>query len=130
MIRQFAKGYDEPLSKDFHVREFHCRCSYPDCQITYISEELVAGLQKLRDLVGEIVINDGFRCPMHNSDVLGRPHSYHTLGMAADCWTRNKTVEVFAGAATVIPQFLNGGIGIYPLFVHVDARGHKARWRG
>lgn len=92
--------------------------------------DLIDALQKLRDIVGPIIVNDGFRCFSHNSDVKGQKNSYHMLGMAADIRHGTRTSADLASVATVIPRFTTGGIGMYPTFIHVDIRGHRARWKG
>ena len=54
--------------------------------------------------------------------------SQHTLGTAADLW--GPPVGVLLAAALTVPAFYDGGIGVYlnRRFLHVDVRGHRARW--
>ena len=128
VIRQYRKTEDAQLSQHFRLREFHCHCVYPECEYTYLSETLVEGLQQLRLAVGPIVINSGYRCPHHNSDVNGKPHSTHTIGIAADIRHKILTTDEVAKAAKSIEVFKNGGIGLYPGWIHLDVRGTAARW--
>ncbi len=130
MIRQFPKNHDEPLSADFRLKEFHCRCDRPDCQVTYISEELVNGLQIIRNDLGPLLIDSAFRCVVHNREVGGKPDSKHLLGIAADVrHYRLPAIEIRI-AALEIEVFEQGGIGEYKDFVHLDVRGTSARWQG
>ena len=116
------------LTKDFSRDEFKCKCG---CGANYIDMRLVKGLQTLRDNLGKpVIINDATRCPKHNKEVGGVTNSQHILGKAADIHVNGVSPEALADAAEKIPVFLNGGIGRYATFVHVDVRGHKARWRG
>ena len=59
-----------------------------------------------------------------------RPQSYHTLGMAADIVVRDIDMEELARKAALVRAFLDGGIGTYAGWVHVDVRGYGRRWRG
>ncbi len=128
MICQFPKGSDQVLSKDFNLREFHCRCQYPECQTTYVSEELIEALQMLRDAVGALNIHDGFRCERHNKDIGGEEKSFHKMGMAADISSVGIRPETLANGAKRVTSFRLGGIGIYQWGCHVDVRGVIARW--
>jgi uncharacterized protein YcbK (DUF882 family) len=115
------------LSKDFTSEEFACRC----CGVTSVDPKLVAALQQMRDMVGvPIHINSGYRCPKHNAQVGGTKGSMHLFGKAADIVIQGYNVRGMLDAAYKIQDFLDGGIGIYPQegFIHVDVRGHSARW--
>lgn len=116
------------LTKDFSRDEFKCKCG---CGMDCIDIRLVKGLQALRDKLGKpVIINDADRCPRHNKEVGGAPNSQHMLGRAADIHVNGVSPGDVADAAETIPVFASGGIGRYATFVHVDVRGHKARWRG
>ena len=119
------------ISKDFNRSEF--ACTGKDCcgGSAPMHPELVIALQHLRDLAGvPLKVNSGFRCIKHNKEVGGKPDSYHPLGMAADVAVppRMSAVQLVA-LAEQVPQFANGGIGIYSTWIHVDVRSGKARWR-
>lgn len=129
-IRQFDKDYDETLSANFRVAEFHCHCVLEACKKTYVSEELIEGLQALRDACGPLEILSGFRCNAHNKNVGGRPKSQHLMGIAADVKPLEGTIAQLERAAKRILAFSQGGIGIYSSFIHVDVRGYPARWKG
>lgn len=115
------------LSKDFSRSEFACKCG---CGYDTVDAELLAAVQKVRDRFGERVkILSGCRCKAHNKAVGGEPQSLHLLGRAADIFVENvTTMSVKLYAEEVVGD--KGGVGFYPdnKFVHIDSRGHKARW--
>lgn len=113
------------LSKNFSSHEFSCK----HCGEENINPELIDALQRLRDTVGvSISVSSGYRCPNHNES-LKSPTSQHVKGNAADIIIKGFTVDEMYAAAKSIPEFLNGGIGVYDGgFIHVDVRGEKARW--
>jgi len=118
------------LSEHFTAHEFACRCG---CGFGLkpgdIDQRLVDALEELREAYGgPIRINSGCRCVKHNAskDVRGVTGSYHTRGMAAD--VKAKDIGRLYRLAKVIPAFRNGGIGLYPTFIHVDVRGKQVWW--
>ena len=129
-------------SRHLSVSEVICRCG--KCKLAYIREELAEGFEMLRELVGDELCADvpidassGFRCTAHNESLidfktkkrLSSPFSRHMIGEALDLKTpEGLTVNQFAALAEKVPQFANGGIGIYSWGIHVDVRGWKARW--
>lgn len=114
------------LSDHFSAHEFACK----DCGLVKVVPELLAGLEILRQLAGlAVVIHDGYRCPEHNRDVGGVGRSEHLLGAAADLDIPPLSLQQMYELALKVPQFRNGGIGIYDSrFIHVDVRNHLARW--
>lgn len=114
------------LSEHFSMREFACKC----CGVSRVDPDLLMGLEELRRIAGApIVINDGFRCGKHNAAVGGVGHSEHTQARAADFEIPGLTLAEMYALAERVPQFRNGGIGIYDQrFLHVDVRGYVARW--
>jgi uncharacterized protein YcbK (DUF882 family) len=95
--------------------------------------ELAINLQVLRDyLKSSITINSGYRSPAWNTKVGGVKNSQHVLGKAADIVVKGFTpIQIAQTIETLIAsgKMKQGGIGIYPNFVHYDVRGSKARWR-
>ncbi|MBI4642492.1 MAG: DUF882 domain-containing protein, partial [Deltaproteobacteria bacterium] len=51
-------------------------------------------------------------------------------GRAADVCISGMSLKTVAKLAEGVPAFRNGGIGVYSEngFVHLDVRGHRARW--
>jgi uncharacterized protein YcbK (DUF882 family) len=93
---------------------------------------LAANLQVLRDHIGESVhINSCYRPEDYNKKVGGKSKSQHLTASAADITTkRYSPVRLAAIIEKLISQgkMKQGGLGIYPGFVHYDIRGKKARW--
>lgn len=115
------------LTRNFSRWEFMCR----DCGKSWPGDRLVDGLQDLRSSTGRrIDITCGCRCRSENRRVGGAAGSRHVIGDGADIAIDGMTVREMYGAACEIAVFAKGGIGLYPQegFIHVDARGCKARW--
>jgi len=76
-----------------------------------------------------VIIPAGYRCPQHNLEVGGVAGSEHTRGMPADIHMLGLALQQMHELALEISQFADGGIGAYDSdFLHVDVRGHQARW--
>jgi zinc D-Ala-D-Ala carboxypeptidase len=114
------------LSAHFSRRELQCRC----CGRLQLDSRLLDGLEALRALAGApVVIHAGYRCPRHNQQVGGVPHSEHTQGMAADIGLPGISLQRMYELALEVPLFAQGGIGVYDGgFLHVDVRERSARW--
>jgi len=119
---------------NFIPDEFVCKCDGLCPHADVIDHALVAGLQELRFKVGmPLVVNCGTRCPLHNADVGGELASRHLevdgTSYAADIDIPDgMTTAYLAELAGAIPQFAEGGIGLYDSFIHLDNRGFRARW--
>ena len=75
-----------------------------------VRSELLFLLNRIRTAWGRpIIVNSAYRSPEHNRAVGGVENSYHVQDLC---------LELNA----------DGGVGLYDGFVHVDARGFKARW--
>ena len=122
-MKTFKKS-DAPvqLTKNFSSHEFKCPC--PRCTEFTVDLDHINKLQALRDKVGKpITIDSAFRCPEHNKEVGGEPHSVHMLGHATDIkipgYTPNQVADMCEGF---------DGLGRYDTFTHCDSRGTPARW--
>jgi len=110
------------LTDNFNLAEFECR----HCGTVKLCPELVRRLQQIRDIVGSAVeVTSGYRCPTHNKNVGGASNSQHLTGRAADINTHLTPEELYAIADEI---FFDGGLGLYSWGIHVDTRGHRARW--
>ena len=129
------------LTENFDSDEFNCNCAEsipteykPNIQV------LANNLQVLRDYINQdskkpkaIHINSAWRSKEHNSEIGGKPHSFHLYGMASDIVVKGINPKKLA---EIIEELISqgkmkqGGIGIYKTFVHYDTRGTKARWNG
>jgi uncharacterized protein YcbK (DUF882 family) len=121
------------LTTNFNLAEFTCKDGTPVPNDLVTNVELLAkNLQVLRDHLGEpIHVNSGYRSPTHNEKVGGKKQSYHLKAMAADITCKSKTPKQLAAIIEKLiaeRKMKQGGLGIYPGFVHYDVRRDKARW--
>ena len=130
---QTANICPEPKSKYFKLSEFHSKdgVKVPDKYYCNL-QELMNNLDVLREeLKTTIRINSGFRSVAHNKAVGGVSNSEHLYGKAADLNVPalspkkvKDTIETLIKAG----KMKEGGVGLYPTFVHYDIRGKKSRW--
>lgn len=107
---------------NFVPREFTCRCEGLCDHPVVVSLDLVAKLDKIRDLMGmPVTIVSGTRCERYNRKVGGRPLSAHIprdgTSHAADVRCPDNAFR-FAFLAAALPIFNRIGIG--KDFIHVD----------
>lgn len=121
------------LTENFSLDEFACKdgTSVPTELMPNVLE-LCKNLQVLRDKVGIVIdVISGYRTPEYNKKVKGKKASQHLNAKAADIVTRDHTPKELAliiEKLIIEKKMKQGGIGIYPSFVHYDVRGTKARW--
>ena len=94
-----------------------------------VRSELLFLLNRIRTAWGRpIIVNSAYRSPEHNRAVGGVENSYHVQGLAADI--RPEHQEDLPELQDLCLELnSDGGVGLYDGFVHVDARGFKARWK-
>ena len=126
------KDGERRLAPNFAVREFAC---HDGADAILIADELVVMLQAVRDHYERpLLITSGYRTAAWNKRVGGVANSQHLLGNAADINVVGVMPDALFAAIVlgeipdVNPERI--GCGIYRSFVHVDVRGHKARWAG
>jgi uncharacterized protein YcbK (DUF882 family) len=121
------------LTKNFSLDEFKCKdgSDIPNNALSNIIE-LAKNLQVLRDAVGKtITITSGYRSQKHNAKIGGAKNSQHVKGTASDIKLKGMTAKEVARAIEELiasGKMKEGGIGIYPTWVHYDIRGVKKRW--
>lgn len=121
------------LTTHFHIQEFKCKdgTQVPE-KYLYNVVELASNLQNLRDYLGEpIHLNSGYRTESYNKKVGGKPASKHLIAQAADITVKSKSPKQLASVIEKLiteKKMKQGGLGIYPGFVHYDIRGTKTRW--
>lgn len=118
---------NQSITPHFKVREFRC---YDNTNLIFIAEDLVKLLEEIRiEVSAPIIVNSGYRTPVHNKKVGGATNSYHMLGVAADISCSRISVQKLYD---ICSSRLNGwgGLGKYKTFVHVDIRPQKSRWNG
>lgn len=115
----------EKLSENFTVDELDAR---DGASYARLSPELLAGLQRLRDRLGEpLIINSGYRHPKLNKEVGGVSGSRHQAGQAADIRTESKSTLQLARLA-LEEIGCDIGIGLGKNSIHVDVRGASTSW--
>lgn len=93
-----------------------------------VHDDLLNLLNRIRRKWGRpIIVNSGYRSPEWNKKVGGVDGSYHTKGLAADIRPEHQQ-DLIDLQDLCLDLNLDGGVGLYDTFVHVDARGTKARW--
>lgn len=122
------------LTRNFNLSEFQSKDGSKMPQEVLFNIQKVANqLQVLRDyLCFPIHVLSGYRSIEHNKAVGGVKNSYHTFGMACDIQVKEmNSIEVYKAIEFLIEEgsILQGGVGVYPTFVHYDFRGSKARWQ-
>lgn len=127
-----AREGDLILSANFRVLEFAC---HDGADEILNSPELVTALQAIRDHFAKPVrITSGYRTKSWNRKVGGVANSQHVQGTAADINVDDETPLSLYRAINngwvkgVDPSVI--GLGLYKGFVHIDVRGHRARWFG
>lgn len=132
------------LSKHFKREEFDCHDGTKvPAEYMMNVQQLVEQLEVLRAHLTDklfkkgindearLHVNSGYRTPHYNAAVGGKKNSQHLHAKAADITCKYFTPkEIAAAIEELIAAKLmkQGGIGIYPGFVHYDIRGTKARW--
>jgi uncharacterized protein YcbK (DUF882 family) len=121
------------VTKNFNLNEFNSKCGRPMPEnIKKNIIEMIHNLQVIRDEVKvPISITSGYRSPEHNAKVKGAKDSQHVKGTAVDFKVQGlkpKEVAVIVERLIKEGKIKQGGIGIYPSWVHYDIRGIKARW--
>ncbi len=121
------------LTIHFNINEFACSdgTGVPWDLVENV-KVLAANLQVLRNYLGEpLKVNSGYRNPTYNKQIGGETDSRHLKAQAADIVCRSKTPRELASIIEKLikeDRMLEGGIGVYPGFIHYDVRGYKARW--
>lgn len=121
------------LTTNFNLAEFNCRDGrkVPPEFMPNV-KTLAINLQVLRDELGESIhINSCYRPPDYNKKIGGVSSSQHLTASAADITCKSKTPKQLAAVIEkliTVGKMKQGGLGIYPGFVHYDIRGRRARW--
>ena len=122
------------LTKNFSRQEFDCKDGtiVPEKYLLNV-KEVADNLQSLRDYL-EVPVNvtgSGYRTPTHNKKVGGAKFSQHLTASGADINAEGYEPKQLAEVIELLilkGKMKQGGLGIYPNFVHYDIRGTKARW--
>ena len=133
-IKQKNKSVKDIDRESLTISAFDCYDGTPVPPEYYSNvEDLIKQLKALQsEIGGKIKIVSGYRTPTHNTKVGGVANSQHLVGMGADF--RSSTTLTPTEVANTIENLISkgkmkqGGIGIYPNYVHYDTRGTRARW--
>ena len=124
----------------FKPYEFVCRCSGLCDHEDMIYRPLVRALDKLRARLGvPLSITSGTRCLRHNRNEGGVSTSQHLVRRAEgmdESWSMAADVRIPDGMTTqevadIVEEmldFVDGGVGLYNTFIHLDKREGRARW--
>ena len=127
-----SKDGQKQFTPNFKVSDFACK---DGSDVVLINPYLIEVLEKIRAHFGKnIRINSGYRTPSYNAGLAKKStkvakNSYHMRGCAADITISGvKPREIY----DFVDPFHQGGLGLYPTFVHVDVRdtvgAQRSRW--
>lgn len=127
-------------TRNFGWDELRCKGCPGTCghsrdgrSLVNVAPGALAKLQAMRDLIGApIIVTSASRCPLHNARVGGAPLSQHRATQVQPSTAFDLVIRGAATRRMLIDAAIEvgfGGIGQnYRSFVHVDDRGHRARW--
>lgn len=115
---------EEKLAANFKLKEL----SASGVRYARISPDLVRTLQAIRNQVGSLTVQAGYRRP--STSVGGETDDdllYHQAGMAADVKSASKPpLELAKAAAGVMGA--TGGLGLGGSYLHIDLRAEPEYW--
>jgi uncharacterized protein YcbK (DUF882 family) len=127
-----SKGFQVNVAPSFYSTEFDCRCNHESCNVTRIADELIGGLQELRDLLGvPIRIINGYRCAEKQRELRDRGFetaigiSQHELGRAVDLMTLCS--KPGSELERIAREIGFKAVGVGHNWIHVDLRSDKVR---
>jgi uncharacterized protein YcbK (DUF882 family) len=98
----------------------------PSLEQSYNIVKMAEKLQQLRNIVGSLEVNSGFRGTEHNRSVGGSTNSYHLEGLAADIkfdfkgWTRGTMTKVLQSIGFTNVNFYWNTSRTSWVWIHVD----------
>jgi uncharacterized protein YcbK (DUF882 family) len=121
-----------PRSSHFGFNEFQCKDGTPvPPELWDNLSMLLDNLEVIREVLKKpMIINSGYRTVVHNKRVKGAKNSMHIQAKAADIRVNGiKSSTVYKLIIDLIDKgfIVNGGVGLYPKFVHYDI-GKSRRW--
>lgn len=109
----------------FKLSEFACPC----CHHVKVASSLVITLEAFRRAwAAPVLVNSGFRCLRHNTEVGGAQNSRHLIGCAADIRPVDLAlIGPFQNLAGALWGRLSGWeLKLYPRFVHIAVPREEA----
>jgi len=114
-----------PASKYFSDEELACK----HCGVNGTTQGLRDALDQFREAAGApVIVDDAYRCPVHNAQVGGVPHSQHVEGNAADIRIHGLTAADLYKIALTVPAIHGIGRADHQDYLHVDVREKPAKW--
>lgn len=116
------------VATNFKVKEFACN---DGSDPIFIHNLLPKALQFIRnEFKKPLIINSAFRTANYNKQCGGASKSYHLYGMAADIHIQGVDQRELALCCERALSYVGvqGGVGLYKSFVHIDVRPVKYRW--
>lgn len=123
------------LTKNFKLDEFKCHDG-TGVPVEYLGnvQLLADNLQVLRDDLGKPVrVISGYRTLAWNTAHGGATESQHLIAKAGDLQVTGMSAKSLCARIKKLIEegkMKQGGVGLYPSFVHYDVRGTAARWGG
>jgi len=123
------------VTAHFSWQEFKFRDGTPvPEQLMPLVETLAVQLETVRAHFGKpIRVISAYRTLDYNTAIGSKPTSQHVNGRAVDIVVSGVSPEQVYDFICLMQDegsFIAGGCGLYDSFVHMDTRGHKARWKG
>jgi len=117
------------ITKHLSTHEVSCKCG---CGFNKLDPMTAKAFEKIREIAGNqpLTISSGCRCEAHNKAIGGATSSQHVKGTALDIRVpKGMDFDFFYGICDNVIGHV-GGVGKYSdlRFVHIDTRGHRARW--
>ena len=101
----------------------HCGMLPPDVEENEKYDILFRIFASIREAWGKpIVINSGFRCPLHNAYIGGSPISVHLFGLALDldCRDEEEVIDLYDLITMMEPDLRIGQYKRNETFIHMD----------
>lgn len=94
------------------------------CNQNKVQQILLDALEQFRLTSGSksVIINDAYRCPIHNLQVGGVSDSQHVQGIAADIRITGLTGAQLEAIALQCPRITAIGRDDYRNYIHIDTR--------
>lgn len=112
-------------AKYFSSEELACH----HCGVNGATQALCDALDQFRETAGKpVIVDDAYRCPVHNKAVGGVPDSQHVLGEAADIRIDGLTATQLYEIALKVLAIHGIGRDDHENYLHVDVRENEAKW--
>ena len=125
-VKTYKKGEKKQLSKNLNLSEVHCHGN-GCCNKTLIDTDLVKLFQAMRDVLGPLTVESGYRCNWHNKQVGGANGSGHCKGMALDITHATKSSRQLLVLSELVGVPRSGDYDSKKHMIHIGT-GVKCHW--